>query len=849
MRFLPFRIFSQGFLSDQKPCGRWICLFIVFLCFTTPVLLPAQENSRPTDFALSAKDSLSVNFSAQQKVKISGFILDKSSRPIELVNVIEMHSRSGTSSHEDGYYELDIPWRDTVILHFSCLSYQTAVRIVPVETNRIQINLNMSTSTKALQEVVVQGQSRQVNSLQRINTSDIHLLPDPTGGSIEALLVTFAGVSSNNELSSQYSVRGGNYDENLVYVNGMEIYRPLLIRSGQQEGLSFVNPQMTESVLFSAGGFDARYGDKMSSVLDIQYKTPEQFEASAHLGLLGANAFVGNRSENGKFTQIHGIRYKTNAYLLNSLETKGEYQPNFLDYQTYLTYRLHSKWSLSFLGNFSQNTYRFTPESRQTETGTFNSKYSFKVYFDGMEKDVFKTAFAALGLKYQANKNLSIQIQSSAFNTKEEENYDITGQYWLSETPIKNNQADTANTHLIGVGTYHDHARNDLNATVFNLSQSGQWTFNRNTLKWGLAYQRERISDRIREWEIQDSSGYALPYSNQHISFRSNLRSESDMESHRFTAYLQETWKTRIKAGMLTLTGGVRSNYWSFNNEWIISPRFSIGFIPAWERDFTFRLAGGVYYQAPFYKELRDTLTQNKVCKVVLNKDIKAQKSIQIVGGMDYHFIAWDRPFKLSAEVYYKHLDNLIPYTVDNVRIRYYGRNMASGYATGADIKLFGEFVPGTDSWITLSLMDSKESIGNYTVPRPNEQRYNISMFFRDYLPNNPKYSMTLKLVWGDGLCFGPPSMDRSYATTRMKPYRRADIGFSRRIVGGEDRLLRGKALRDIKNIWIGLDCFNLFGINNTNSYYWVKDVYNREWAIPNYLTGRQLNLSLSIEL
>lgn len=767
---------------------------------------------------------------------------------MELVNVYEQHSRMGCTTDASGYYEITLHPRDTLVLHFSCLSYKTAVRIVPVEQTDLILNVVMLPISQELQDVSVTAKRRQLDNMQQLDPSAIRLLPDPSGGSIEALLVTFAGVSSNNELSTQYSVRGGNYDENLVYVNGIEIYRPLLIRSGQQEGLSFVNPQMTSSVDFSAGGFEARFGDKMSSVLDIQYKQPKQFEASVHAGLLGANVFAGTASKDGRFSQIHGLRYKSNAYLLGSLQTKGEYQPNYFDWQSYLSYRLSPKWEASFLGSFSHNSYSFVPVSRQTEMGTFQTKYTFKVYFDGQEKDLFQTYLTALNLRYKPSRKVELNLQASVFRTNEQENYDITGQYWLSQAPIRNNQTDTANANLIGVGTYHEHARNRLSATVANVSHNGQWQLDRHWFRWGVAYQFEGIHDQMREWEMRDSSGYALPYSASTINFVENLQAKTICQSHRLTAYLQDTWKWRTKAGLLSVNAGIRGNYWTFNQSLLLSPRVIIGWIPAWEKDITFRLSGGIYYQAPFYKEMRDTVIYNGLSQVHLNHSIKAPKSKQVLLGGDYHFQLWERPFKLTAEAYYKQLENIIPYTVDNVRIRYQGVNNGYGHTAGIDLKLFGEFVPGTDSWMTLSLMDSKETIDGYTIPSPNEQRYNVSMFFRDYLPNNPNYSMTLKFIWADGLSFGPPSMEKRYATNRMKPYRRVDIGLSRVLVRGKDKLLQHAWLKSIESIWIGLDCFNLFGINNTNSYYWVRDIHNREWAIPNYLTGRQLNLSLSID-
>ncbi|MEA4840177.1 MAG: TonB-dependent receptor [Bacteroidales bacterium] len=786
--------------------------------------------------------------SAQEKITVSGFVMDTKSHALELVNVSELNGRIATYTDESGYYSIQLPKTDTIILKYSCLSYQTATRIIPAEMKSLRVNVTLGSSSRTLNEVVIRGQQRQTNTLETLDASKVRLLPDASGGSIEALLVTFAGVSSNNELSSQYSVRGGNYDENLVYVNGIEIYRPLLIRAGQQEGLSFVNPEMVKEVKFSAGGFDAKFGDKMSSVLDIQYKKPEKLEAAATMSLLGANLYLGQASKNGKFTQIHGFRYKTNSYLLGTLDTKGEYNPSFLDYQTNLNYKITPSLELSFLGNFSQNSYQFKPKDRETDFGTYNQRLSLKIYFDGKERDLFQTAFGALTLTKTLSKDFKLSLQSSVFQTKENENYDITSQYWLNETPISNNEADTANTKLLGIGTYHEHARNYLTANVFNISQLGKWKIDQQEIQWGLTYQREQINDDLKEWKMRDSAGYALPYSDQEIRLVYNMRSKVRMESNRFTGYLQDSWHFRKEAGLFVLTAGIRGNYWDFNKETLVSPRASIAFIPAWKQNYTFRFASGIYYQSPFYKELRDTVTTNGMTVVVLNQNIKAQKTIHYVAGMDYHFVGLDRPFKFTAEAYYKDMSNLIPYTVDNVRIRYYGENMAEGYTAGLDMKLFGEFVPGTDSWISLSFMKSQETIHGITVSRPNEQRYNASLFFQDYFPNNPKFSMSLKVVWADGLPFGPPDSDKSFATLRMPPYRRVDIGLSRILVGGEDKIMESGFLRNFKNIWIGVDCFNLLDIRNVNSYYWVTDINNSQWAVPNYLTGRQFNIRLAAE-
>jgi len=584
-------------------------------------------------------------------------------------------------------------------------------------------------------------------------------------------------------------------------------------------------------------------------VLDIQYKKPEHFEGAASVSLLGANVYAGQASKNGRFTQIHGFRYKTNRYMLGALPTEAQYNPDFIDYQTYLTWKPDATSELSFLGNFSQNSYEFIPVKENTEFGPFNTKLNLTVYFDGREKDLFRTSFGALSYNKTFDKNLKLGLQASLFRTDEDENYDITGQYWLSETPIQNGRADTANTTLLGIGTYHEHARNHLTANVLNVSHTGSYKAGQHDIQWGLSIQQERITDQLREWEMRDSAGYALPHNGSAINMVYTLLSSQHMVSNRLQAYLQDCWKFRTDAGLFILTGGIRTNYWNFNRELLVSPRATLAFLPAWEKDFTFRLSTGVYHQAPFYKELRDTFNMGGVTRVQLNRNIEAQRSIQFVGGMDHHFIWLERPFKFTAEAYYKALSNLIPYTVDNVRIRYSGHNEAKGYTTGLDMKLFGEFVPGTDSWISFSLMRSRETVGDVWVSRPNEQRYNVSVYFQDYFPNNPKFSMNLKLIWSDGLPFGPPNSGRLYSTAnRMKPYRRVDIGLSRVLVNGEDKIMQSGLLKNFHNIWIGVDCFNLLGIRNTNSYYWVNDLYNNQWAVPNYLTGRLLNVRLSAE-
>jgi hypothetical protein len=786
---------------------------------------------------------------AQSSVTISGYVLDAQHRGIELAGVSLPEGGKTVLTGPDGFYSIEVPYRDTLALKYSCLAFEPTLRLIPNPGHAVRVNVSMERADHALGEVTVRGQRQGSGTFETLDPSRIRLLPDATGGSIEAMLVTFAGVSSHNELSSQYSVRGGNFDENLVYVNGTEVYRPLLIRAGQQEGLSFINPDMVQSVQFSAGGFNARYGDKMSSVLDIQYKKPTHFEAAAHLSLLGTNLYVGHASKDGRFTQIHGFRYKTNAYLLGTLDTKAEYKPSFTDYQTYLTWRPDPTLELSFLGNFSQNTYAFIPTTQETEFGPYNLKYTMSVYFDGQEKDRFQTGFGAFSLKKTLTEALTASLQTSAFRTSEDENYDITGQYFLSQTPIRNNKADTANTRLLGLGTYHEHARNHLLATVANIAQQVEYLKGNHRLQEGFSLQFERISDRIREWEMRDSAGYTLPYTDNTLHAARSLRSEAEMNSRRIQAYLLDNIRFRKNAGLFVADLGLRANYWDFNRELLLSPRASITFIPNGKKDLVFRLATGIYYQAPFYKELRDTLTQDGTTRVVLNRNIKAPRTVQCVAGMDYRFTGLDRPFKLTTELYYKAMDRLIPYTVDNVRIRYMGRNLGDGYSAGLDTKLFGELLPGTDSWISLSLMRSHETLNGRSIPRPNEQRYNVSLYFQDYFPNNPKWTMSLKFIWADGLPFGAPNGNRNTATLRIPPYRRVDIGLSGRLMGGEDPLLKRGVMRSIRTLWIGLDCFNLLGIRNTNSYYWVTDIANRQFAVPSYLTGRLLNLRLTLEI
>lgn len=783
---------------------------------------------------------------AQGRAKISGLVTDENNEPIEIVNIHVESQLLGTVSDLKGRYSLSVASKDSVVIVFSMLGYQTRKKVLRNPQGNITLNVVLPNSDYELGEVTITESIRQTSTTAQLNVKDIKLAPDASGGSIESFIATQAGVSQNNELSSQYNVRGGSFDENIVYVNGIEIYRPLLIRSGQQEGLSFINPDMVQAIGFSAGGYEAKYGDKMASVLDITYKKPEKFEGSGSVSLLGGSAYIGFSTKH--FSMTNGLRYKTNRYLLGSLDTKGEYNPNFVDYQTYMTWSPNKKWEVGFIGNFSQNKYDFKPEDRSTKFGTLESVKEFRVYFDGQERDLFRTFFGSLSLTHRFDKNNDIAFQTSAFKTKEEETYDITGQYWLNALDEGSEDGSTGDDQTIGVGTYMEHARNYLTADVQSYAFTGNHLVKSNQIRWGVELKKERIKDKIREWEMRDSAGYSLPHNPNSLNLIYNLSSRNEIKSSRFSAYVQNTYKFSAKMGLFTLIAGIRGSYWDWNKEFIFSPRVSIGLIPKFNENFTFRAATGIYYQAPFYKEFRDTTTVNGNTTVTLNKDIKSQRSIHFVLAGDYKFRAMNRPFKFTTEVYYKILNNLVPYNVDNVRVSYYGRNMSSGYATGIDMKLFGEFVPGTDSWISFSLMQTKEKINGKWVPRPTDQRYSFSFYFSDYFPKSERWKMNLKATFADGLPFGPPHTGREEAVFRSPSYKRVDIGMSYRLLNNENKDSQGRVSRYFKNIWLGVDVFNLFDINNVNSYYWVTDVYNQQYAVPNYLTARQINARILVE-
>ncbi len=758
---------------------------------------------------------------------LKGKVVDNEENALELVTVSCLKQGKVAMSNLKGEFEITLQSEDSVEVRFTMVGYASRKRVFRNPKGKMTVQIVMQ-PMEALQEVTITEQRRQTTGTEQLNIENAKLGPSTTGNAVEELIQQQAGVSTHNEMSSQYNVRGGSFDENSVYINNVEIYRPLLISSGQQEGLSIINANMVEKIGFSTGGFDAKYGDKMSSALDITYRRPKHFEASVTASLLGAGAYIG--LGNKKFSMSHGVRYKTNRYLLGSLETTGEYRPNFLDYQTYISFTPNQRWTIDFIGNISENHYNFKPKDRETSFGTMEDVKSFKVYFDGQEKDVFRTLFGTASITRSFGDSTKIKFLTSAFHTKEKEAYDIQGQYWLDDTQSSEN---------LGVGTYMEHARNYLTADVISFKLIGCHKTRKHDLEAGLTYKTEKIKEQSREYEMRDSSGYSVPHTADRLDLIYTLVAKSNIKSHRIEAYLQDTYKFSKGENYFTLNYGVRLANWSFNKETIVSPRASIALVPAFNQNYTFRFATGLYYQAPFYKEMRDTVTQNGVTTAVLNEKIKSQRSLQFIAAMDYRFKMLDRPFRFTAEAYFKALSNLIPYNVQNVKVTYYGENLASGYTAGIDLKLFGEFVPGTDSWLTFSLMKAQMKMGGISFPQPNDQRYAINLHFTDYFPGTDRWKMTLRLAYAGGLPFGAPHRGIEHQNFRAPDYKRADIGMS---------WLAVKQEKGIKRVWVGLDCLNLFGISNVNSYYWVTDVTNRQWAVPNYLTGRQINGKVTVE-
>lgn len=771
-----------------------------------------------------------------QSFTLTGKVIDENNDPVEFASVSCAKQGKMTMTALNGTYSLQLQSADSVEIRFSMIGYKTKVRVLRRPRGKQTMQVVLHSSDNALSEVTITGKRIETGQTQELSKEHIKNMPSTTGNAVEEMIQSQAGVSTHSELSSQYNVRGGSFDENSVYINNVEIFRPFLVRSGQQEGISVINPDMVEKIGFSTGGYEARYGDKMSSALNIEYRRPKRFEASATASMLGASAFVG--MSNKKFSWSNGLRYKTTKYLLGSMDTKGEYQPTFIDYQTYLTYSPNKRWDIKFLGNISDNHYNFTPEDRETNFGTMENVKAFKVYFDGHEKDVFRTFFGSLGITRKFGENTSLSLIASAFNTREQEKYDIQGQYWLTQTETSEN---------LGVGTYFQHTRNYLKAHVESAKLLFKTKQKKHDIEAAFTYKWEHINENSVEYEMRDSSKYSIPHTGKDLYMIYSMRAKNTLTANRIEAYAQDTYRFTGSAGktLYTLNYGVRLAYWSFTKETILSPRLSLGIIPAFNDNITMRFATGLYYQAPFFKEIRDTTTVNGITYASLNRKAKSQRSIHFIAGFDYRFKMNNRPFKFTAEAYYKALGNLVPYSVNNVKVVYYGDNMCSGHAAGLDLKLFGEFVPGTDSWVSLSLMNTSMKLNGKSIPLPTDQRYAVNMFFTDYFPGTTRWKMSLKLALADGLPFSAPHRELESNVFRAPAYKRADIGLNYRIIDNNDRHNKRNPIR---NLWVGAECLNLLGINNVNSYYWITDVTGQQYAVPNYLTGRQINVKVSVD-
>lgn len=771
-----------------------------------------------------------------QTFTLSGRVIDENNDPVEFASVSCPKQGKMTMTSLKGDYSLQLQSADSVEIRFSMVGYKTKVRTLRRPRGKQTMQVVLHSSDNALSEVTITGKRIETGQTQELSKEHLKSMPSTTGNAVEEMIQSQVGVSTHSELSSQYNVRGGSFDENSVYINNVEIFRPFLVRSGQQEGISVINPDMVEKIGFSTGGYEARYGDKMSSALNIEYRRPKRFEASATASMLGASAFVG--MSNKKFSWSNGLRYKTTKYLLGSMDTKGEYQPTFIDYQTYLTYSPNKRWDIKFLGNISDNHYNFTPEDRETNFGTMENVKAFKVYFDGQEKDVFRTFFGSLGITRKFNENTSLSLIASAFNTREQEKYDIQGQYWLTQTETSEN---------LGVGTYFQHTRNYLKAHVESAKLLFKTKQKKHNIEAAFTYKWEHIEENSVEYEMRDSSKYSIPHTGKDLYMIYSMRAKNTLTANRVEAYAQDTYRFTGSEGktLYTLNYGLRLAYWSFTKETILSPRLSLGIIPAFNENITMRFATGLYYQAPFFKEIRDTTTTNGITYASLNRKAKSQRSIHFIAGFDYRFKMNNRPFKFTAEAYYKALGNLVPYSVNNVKVVYYGDNMCSGHAAGLDLKLFGEFVPGTDSWVSLSLMNTSMKLNGKSIPLPTDQRYAVNLFFTDYFPGTTRWKMSLKLALADGLPFSAPHRELESNVFRAPAYKRADVGLNYRIIDNSDR---HKKRNPIRNLWVGAECLNLFGINNVNSYYWITDVTGQQYAVPNYLTGRQINVKLSVD-
>ena len=779
---------------------------------------------------------------AQNMATIKGVIKNEDGKILYGVHILNTANSQTTTSDKEGAFLIHCEAGKNITLEFTHIAYQTLEKEFSLKSGQtIVFNPILKENRQSLDEVNIAAQIKLHNKGIYLQTKEIDKIASAGGESIENLLKTLPGVSSNNELSSQYSVRGGNFDENLVYINDIEVYRPNLIRSSQQEGLSVINPDLVSSVLFSPGGFDAKYGDKLSSVLDIKYKTPRRFEASADLSLLGTSAHIANASKNGKLSYLAGFRYKTTRYLLASLDTEGDYNPNYKDFQALINYSFNKKWSLHFWANISKNEYGFKPKDRETNFGTISDALQLKMYFDGQEKDEYISDMEALTLKYHPNSKSLFQLITNRYSTTEKERFDIQAQYYLQDLFISQGGEKDQSLENLGIGTYLDHANNKLEREVNSIKLKADHSFDKLHLQWGIKALHEKVDDRINEWQYRDSAGYSIPSSDTNTGLAYSRQALNSISGTHLSGYTQANYNFSNQTGDFQITAGLRYHHWTYNNTSFLSPRFSLNFVPNWERKMKFRLAVGNYQQMPSYRE-------SLKIDGGISPQLNTQKAWHYTLAHEYLFKIKERDFRLSSELYYKDLKSLIPYDIENVRLRYYGDQKAKGYAAGLEFRLNWEYVPDSESWISLSLMKTREDIlgdNQGYIARPSDQRFNFSMFFQDYMPGNPTYKMHLTLIYAGGLPVWVPKLGKQGQSFNMPDYKRADLGFSKELLDTKKNKYKG-LLKHFKSMWIGLEIFNLFDINNTVSYLWINDIRGNQYAIPNYLTARKLNLKLS---
>ncbi len=793
---------------------------------------------------------------------IEGRITNKFEDPIEGVAISYLNK--GTITDKNGFFKFKIPIRKTVSVTFSHISYKTFIKKFTTRGKRtIKFNTTLSIKNDELEEVIIKNRKKQAEGITKIDVKKVETVVGPNAG-VETVLMTLPGVNNNNELSTQYNVRGGNFDENLVYVNGIEIYRPFLIRSGQQEGLSFINSHLIQNIDFSAGGFQAKYGDKLSSVLDITYRKPKEFATQVDASLLGGSITTEGVFLNKKLSAIVSARYRDNSLLVNSKQTDVNFRPNFSDIQTFLTYDVSTKLSLHFLGNFSLNNYNYKPLTRQTRFGTVVNPIQLTVFYQGQEEDSFQTLFGAFSADYKVSEKLKLTGTVSSFNTQEEEHFDINAAYRLGEVNTNIGDENFGEVEFSrGIGSQLNHARNDLDAFINNIQVRATLKEGNNEWRAGVKYQTENIKDRIREWEIIDSVGFSIrptvlnikndqpyqPFTGPIEPFQ-NVRAQNSVDINRMSGFLQFSRKTNWKDHQIWFNIGVRAHNWSINakgkntaNQTIFSPRGQFAIKPDWKSDMLFRISGGIYSQPPFYKELRGFDGE-------INPDVKAQQSIHLVLGNDYSFTMWNRPFKLVTELYYKDLNDVNAYSVDNVRIRYRADNVTNAYAYGLDVRLNGEFVPGNDSWISFGYLKTEENINNRGyIARPTDQRIKLGILFQDYVPNLPDLKAYLNLVYNTGVPGGAPAYADVYDfQNRLRDYKRADIGVSYIFVDANKKATNS-FLNNFKELTAGLELFNMFDIQNSITNTWVRDVFSKQQVgIPNFMTGRVLNVKVRMK-